>query len=69
MQRNVLWIDDSSAEREAAKRMLRRLEGVQLWAVPSSSEAERVLMNEDVHCVVTDILRRDPRGRQSHDDG
>ena len=69
MRRNILWIDDNTVEREAAQRMLRRLEGVQLWAVPSSSEAERILVNDDVHCVVTDILRRDSHGRPSHDDG
>lgn len=69
MQRNVLWIDDSNAEREAAKRMLHHLDGVRLRTVPSSSEAERVLLNEDVHCIVTDILRRDSNGRPSEDDG
>jgi CheY-like chemotaxis protein len=69
MQRNILWIDDSNAEREAAKRMLQHLDGVRLRTVPSSSEAERVLLNEDVHCIVTDILRRDSSGQPSLDDG
>lgn len=69
MQRNLLWIDDSKAERDAARRMVQPLAGVRLWTVPSSSEAERVLLNEDVHCVVTDILRRDSSGRPSQDDG
>ena len=69
MKRNVLWIDDNREERLAAQRMLSGLDGVSLWTVPSSVEAERILAGEDVHCIVTDILRRDPYGDISDDDG
>jgi len=69
MNRGVLWIDDSRAEREAAGRMLSRLDGVRLWTAGSSAAAEKILQNEEIHCVVTDILRRDSDGDVSQDDG
>src|SRR5271165_357703 len=69
MNRNVLWIDDNEEHRLAAQRMLSGLDGVSLWTVPSSAEAERILEEKDVHCIVTDILRRDPNGGVSDDDG
>ena len=69
MSRNILWIDDSQAEREAAGRMLGGIDGVRLWTAASSYDAARILRDEPVHCVVTDILRRDADGEPTDDDG
>ena len=69
MSRGVLWIDDNQAEREATARMLGGLDGVRLWTAASSSAAEKILDNEEIHCVITDILRRDAEGDVSQDDG
>jgi len=40
MSRNILWIDDSQAQREAAGRMLGGIDGVRLWTAASSYDAE-----------------------------
>ncbi len=69
MYRSVLWIDDSQTEREAAGRMLNNLDGVRLWTAGSSSAAAEILKNEEIHCVVTDILRRNADRGVLQDDG
>ena len=69
MYRNVLWIDDSQHEREAAARMLSDLDGVRLWTAESSSAATEILKNEEIHCIVTDILRRNADREVLRDDG
>jgi HJR/Mrr/RecB family endonuclease len=69
MHRSILWIDDSQAERESAVRMLSSLDGVRLWTAGSSSAAAEILRNEEIHCVVTDILRRNTAREVLLDDG
>lgn len=69
MHRTVLWIDDSRTEHDSATRMLSQVAGVNLLHAFSSREAEALLVERDVQCVVTDILRRDAVGRPSNDDG
>jgi HJR/Mrr/RecB family endonuclease len=69
MHRDVLWIDDSQAQLKAAARMLAGLDGVRLWTAGSSTAAQVILNNQEIHCVVTDILRRDADGNVSRDDG
>lgn len=69
MAKSVLWIDDSEAERDSARRMLSGVEGLCLAAVPSSEDARVILEETPVDCVVTDILRRNPDHTVSRDDG
>ncbi|MEQ1949111.1 MAG: restriction endonuclease [Bryobacteraceae bacterium] len=56
-------------EREAAARMLRGVQGFRLWTAVGSSDAREILKNEDIHCVVTDILRRNAARDVLEDDG
>jgi CheY-like chemotaxis protein len=69
MSCNILWIDDSPTEREASVRMIGGIDGVRLWTAVSSHDADRILRGEQIHCVITDILRRDADGEPTDDDG
>lgn len=69
MNRGILWIDDSKAERAAAARMLSGIGGVNLWTVGSSEAAEKILDNEEIDCIITDIRRCDADGAVLVDDG
>jgi CheY-like chemotaxis protein len=69
MSKSVLWIDDSEAQRASAHRMLAGVEGIHLTIVSSSKDAEVILEESHVDCVVTDILRRNPDRTISRDDG
>ncbi len=69
MKKIILWIDDSLDEHEAARRMLRPIEGLECIFARSSDEAEDVFSSHQVDCVVTDILRRNRDRSVSSDDG
>jgi CheY-like chemotaxis protein len=69
MYKTVLWIDDKEAELAAALRMVGGLERVRLITAQSSSQATKILRDESIDAIVTDILRRNPDGSIARDDG
>ena len=69
MEKTVLWIDDSPREQQEGLAILSSISGINPRTARSSEEAREILERWPVDAVVSDILRRDPNGRPSDDDG
>jgi CheY-like chemotaxis protein len=69
MEKTVLWIDDSAQELQRGLEILNGIPGITSRSARSSAEAQQILEGSRVDAVVSDILRRDSRGRPTDDDG
>lgn len=67
--KTVLWIDDAAEERVAGEALLRQIDGIAPRVASSSAEAQRIIEEDLVDAVVTDIMRRKPNRSVSDDDG